>query len=107
MTNARIMADNIAAGIKANFNKTLGKEEKDALLTACRKVMKELHGQKTKKYIASEAGKGNGFCNFEDNSLGYDYSVFKEAAECLSYMKDDKKTNLMYQNNMALAEYYA
>lgn len=83
MTNAKIMADNIAAGIKANFNKTLSKDEKDALLTTCRKVMKEIHGQKTKKYIASEAGKGNVFCHFEDNSLGFDYSVFKEASECI------------------------
>lgn len=107
MTNAKLMANNIIDGIKANYNKTLGKDEKDALLMACKKVMKELHGPKTKKYLASEVGKGNSFCHFEENSLGIEYSVFKEAAECISYLGDDRKMHLAYRHNRDFVKYYA
>ena len=36
-----------------------------------------------------------------------EYDVFKEAAECIMYMKDDKKMRLAYRHNSGFAEYYA
>lgn len=120
MSNAETMAFNIIHGLKNEFNRDVTEFEAEQILINCRNVMKEVNGPNSRKYLAEEIGKACCFTHFEDfaNSSSGDYnelddykyeimySTYREAGECLSYLKQDHYKHNAYEVNREFIEHW-